>query len=219
MPVGEERLARAIEQGVFLADAQRPPAEVRRLGRGAALRSEHAHRVAGLPHVRGAARSLVDVPVPRARAARDPGRRGRARRHAQRRRSSRRRSGGEAGALGAQRARLAARAAAAPPSSAANAPKADGSPTISLRLSSRHEIVAFSSVSTTAHTLPGPHVSSCAASSVVVQRSSTPAPRLDVDAGDQRHGCAATVLEREAAREEAAELEPEAAVEAVAAAQ
>ena len=42
---------------------------------------------------------------------------------------------------------------------------------------------------------------------------------LDVDAGDQRHRRAAPVLEREAAREEAAEIEPGAAVEAVAAAQ
>ena len=65
--------------------AQRPPAEVRRLGRGAPLGSEHAHRVAGLPHVRGAPRCLVDVPVPGPRAARQPGRRGRARRHARRR--------------------------------------------------------------------------------------------------------------------------------------
>ena len=91
------------------------------------------------------------------------------------------------------------------------------SPTISVRFSSRHEIVAFSSVSTTAHTLPGPQVSSSAP-----RRSSCSArarrAALDVDAGDERHGRAASVREREAAREEAAELEPDAAVEAVAAA-
>ena len=91
---------------------QRPPAEVRRLGRGAPLGSGHAHRVAGLPHVRGAPRGLVDVPVPGARAAREPGRRGRARRHARARRSSRSGQAASWRALGAQRARLVRRAAA-----------------------------------------------------------------------------------------------------------
>ena len=51
---------RAIEQGVYLRNPQWPAAEVRRLGGGAAVGSEHAHRVAGLPHVRGAAGRLVD---------------------------------------------------------------------------------------------------------------------------------------------------------------
>ena len=36
VPVGEERLERAVEQGVALAREARPAAEVRRLGRGAA---------------------------------------------------------------------------------------------------------------------------------------------------------------------------------------
>ena len=46
----------------------RTPAEVRRLGGGAAGGPGAAHRVAGLPDVRGAPRRVVDVPVPRPRA-------------------------------------------------------------------------------------------------------------------------------------------------------
>ena len=39
VPVGEERLERALEQGVELARTPRPAAEVRRLGRGAQART------------------------------------------------------------------------------------------------------------------------------------------------------------------------------------
>ena len=69
VPVGEERLERALDQGVELARALgRLPkfadwAEARGAGRG------DAHRVADLPHVRGPQGRLVDVPVPRPRAA------------------------------------------------------------------------------------------------------------------------------------------------------
>ena len=77
VPVGEERLERAVQQGAEMA---------RRLGRlpkfadWAEARKEDdvaADRVAGLPDVRRTSRRLVDVPVPRPRA---PGRAGRARR-------------------------------------------------------------------------------------------------------------------------------------------
>ena len=54
--VGEERLERAVEQGAELARRARPAAEVRRLGRGAPRGRRDADRVAGLPHVRLAAR-------------------------------------------------------------------------------------------------------------------------------------------------------------------
>ena len=70
VPVGEERLERAVEQGVALAREARAAAEVRRLGRGAARGRLAPDRVAGLPDVRRAARRLVDVPVPRAPAPR-----------------------------------------------------------------------------------------------------------------------------------------------------
>ena len=71
VPVGEERLERAVEQGVALA---------RRLGRlpkfadWAEARKQDdvaADRVAGLPHVRRAPRCVVDVPVPRSASACD----------------------------------------------------------------------------------------------------------------------------------------------------
>ena len=74
VPVGEERLERAVEQGATLA---------RRLGRlpkmadwaeRAARRSLAAHRVAGLPDDRRPAR-VGRVPVPRTRAAARRGRR------------------------------------------------------------------------------------------------------------------------------------------------
>ena len=74
VPVGEERLERAVEQGTELA---------RRLGRlpkfadwADARRTDDvaADRVAGLPDARRSARCVVDVPVPRARAARRAGR-------------------------------------------------------------------------------------------------------------------------------------------------
>src|SRR5581483_4633969 len=48
----------------------RPPAEVRRLSGGAEGGRLTAHRVAGLPSARREARCVVDVPVPRPRAAR-----------------------------------------------------------------------------------------------------------------------------------------------------
>ena len=81
VPVGEERLERAVEQGAALA---------RRLGRLPKIadwaearrsRSGAAHRVAGLPDVRRAA-GVGRVPVPRPRAAARGRRRGRARRDA-----------------------------------------------------------------------------------------------------------------------------------------
>ena len=80
VPVGEERLERAVEQGAALA---------RTLGRlpkmadwAAARRADAvaADRVAGLPDDRRAAR-VGGVPVPRARAPARRGRRGRAGRH------------------------------------------------------------------------------------------------------------------------------------------
>ena len=172
VPVGEERLARAIEQGVFLAvRSGRLPkfadwAEARRsdpsmLTEWQVYRMFEARRGAWstfqfLVREQLAAQGVESRPT--ARSA-----------------PSRGRSGGELGALGAERA-VSAASSGSPPSSAANAPNADGVPDDQVRLSSRHETVAFSSVSTTAQTLPGPQVSSCAASSVVVQRSSTPAP-------------------------------------------
>ncbi len=74
VPVGEERLERAVEQGTELAHALgRLPkfadwAEARQGGRHA------PHRVAGLPDARRAPRRVVDVPVPRPRAPRRAGR-------------------------------------------------------------------------------------------------------------------------------------------------
>src|SRR5581483_845382 len=50
--------------------AARTPAAVRRLGRGAQGGRLAPHRVAGLPAARRATRRMVDVPVPRPRAAR-----------------------------------------------------------------------------------------------------------------------------------------------------
>ena len=52
VPVGEERLERAVDAGRGARAGPRPPAEVHRLGRGAAGRSGPPHRVAGLPDVR-----------------------------------------------------------------------------------------------------------------------------------------------------------------------
>ena len=69
VPVGEERLERAIEQGAGLARQPRAAAEVQRLGGGAPRGCGAADRVAGLPHVRRAAGGVVDVPVPRPRAS------------------------------------------------------------------------------------------------------------------------------------------------------
>ena len=69
---GRGAARRALDQGVCWPSA-RPAAEVRRLGRGAAVRHQHADRMAGLPHVRRPPRGLVDVPVPGARAARTQG--------------------------------------------------------------------------------------------------------------------------------------------------
>ena len=69
VPVGEERLERAIDQGVDARAPARSPAAVRRLEAGAAGRHVVADGVAGLPDVRGEARRLGDVPVPRPRAA------------------------------------------------------------------------------------------------------------------------------------------------------
>ena len=66
--VGEERLERAIEQGCALSRGARAAAEVRRLAGGAPRRRLDAHRMAGLPHVRVAARRVGDVPVPDPRA-------------------------------------------------------------------------------------------------------------------------------------------------------
>ena len=64
VPVGEERLERAVEQGADAGDQERPASEVRRLGAGPAQRPGHADRVAGLPDVRRPPRCMVDVPVP-----------------------------------------------------------------------------------------------------------------------------------------------------------
>ena len=70
VPVGEERLERAIEQGATLAKSLgRLPkfadwAEARRGGD-----ERDAHRVAGLPDARARPGCLVDVPVPGVRAA------------------------------------------------------------------------------------------------------------------------------------------------------
>ena len=69
VPVGEERLERAIDQGVHGRARARPPAEVRRLEAGAEQGREPDERVADLPHARGAQGRLGRVPVPRARAA------------------------------------------------------------------------------------------------------------------------------------------------------
>ena len=73
--VGEERLERAISQGARAGACARPPAEVRRLAGSAPPRRRAAHRVAGLPAVRRAARCVGDVPVPRPRPAARRGRR------------------------------------------------------------------------------------------------------------------------------------------------
>ena len=67
--VGEERLERAIDAGLRAVTRARAAAEVRRLAGGAACRPVDADRMAGLPHVRVAARGLGDVPVPDPRAA------------------------------------------------------------------------------------------------------------------------------------------------------
>ena len=64
VPVGEERLERAIDQG-FEA---RPAPEVPGVGDGEARRRSAADRVADLPDVRRPPRRLVDVPVPDPRA-------------------------------------------------------------------------------------------------------------------------------------------------------
>ena len=80
VPVGEERLERAVEQGIELA---------RELGRlpkfadwSSARRADDrdADRMAGLPHVRVAPRRVGDVPVPRPAAAARGGHRGAPRR-------------------------------------------------------------------------------------------------------------------------------------------
>ena len=76
VPVGEERLERALEQGVDARQAARAPAEVRRLVGGAPKGRDAHDRVADLPDVRGQARRVVDVPVPHPRAAARVGRRG-----------------------------------------------------------------------------------------------------------------------------------------------
>ena len=68
VPVGEERVERAVEQGVRARAPAEAPAEVRRLGGGTEERRLALHGVAGLPDVRREARRLGDVPVPRARA-------------------------------------------------------------------------------------------------------------------------------------------------------
>jgi hypothetical protein len=57
----EERLERALDQGVLLA-AQLGGCRSSPTGRGEALEPRHPDRVAGLPHVRLPARRLVDVP-------------------------------------------------------------------------------------------------------------------------------------------------------------
>ena len=85
VPVGEERLERAIEQGAAMARRLGHAAEVHRLGGGAQGRRVPADRVAGLPDVRRPPRRVVDVPVPRARAPARGGRRGGAGRSATRR--------------------------------------------------------------------------------------------------------------------------------------
>ena len=75
VPVGEERLERAIEQGEQLAQRARSATPIRRLVGRTPGRSAPAQRVAGVPHVRRAPGRLVDVPVPRPRPAprtRDP---------------------------------------------------------------------------------------------------------------------------------------------------
>ena len=174
VPVGEERLARAIEQGVFLAvRSGRLPkfadwAEARRsdpsmLTEWQVYRMFEARRGAWSTFQFLVREQLagqgVDVAPDGTLVAEQ---------------------------VALVRLRAAARSAhsghetwwssGSPLSSAANAPKAAGSPSISWRFSSCHEIVAFSSVSTTAHTLPGPQVNSCTASSAVAQRSRTPAP-------------------------------------------
>ena len=79
VPVGAERLARAIEQGVVLAIRS---GRLPRFSTGPrpARPTRPAHRVAGLPDVRGAPRRVVDVPVPDPRAARGAGNRRGARR-------------------------------------------------------------------------------------------------------------------------------------------
>ena len=81
VPVGEEKLERAIEQGAELAKKLEAPPEVRRLGGSAQAGRVVSDRVAGLPDVRGAPRRLVDVPVPRPAAPDRAGRDGRGRRH------------------------------------------------------------------------------------------------------------------------------------------
>ena len=72
VPVGEERLERAIDQGAALAvRSGRLPkfADWAQARRGPV----DADRVAGLSNVRCAPRGLVDVPVPDPQAARDAG--------------------------------------------------------------------------------------------------------------------------------------------------
>ena len=74
VPVGEERLERAVADGAVLARRSAPAEDGRLEGRAQAQR--HAPvRMAGLPHGRHPARRLVGVPVPRARAAARGGRR------------------------------------------------------------------------------------------------------------------------------------------------
>jgi hypothetical protein len=64
VPVGEERLERAIEQGVAMA-RRSDGCRSSTTGRGEAQRSGAADGVAGVPHVRSPAWGVVDVPVPR----------------------------------------------------------------------------------------------------------------------------------------------------------
>ena len=69
VPVGEERLERAVEQGVELARRLKRLPKFADWAEARKQRRLALHGVAGLPDVRREARRLGDVPVPRARAA------------------------------------------------------------------------------------------------------------------------------------------------------